>query len=645
MPVITRTEEQDFAFGALSDLSPAPIERQRARTSALSDALENTLPALLDTAVSRRLADAATDERFTRDQANERAKEIGLTELGGIGDDGISPRGLEILLDRQRRKAQREVLMGIGEIGGFTRLGLGVVGSIPDPVNLIPFSVGARATTLAGAAGKGIAAGAIGSAAVEPAFYALSRYSGDQYSLLDSAANIAFGATLGAGFGAGGYGMAQVGSARERRKVGPVVAQQVADGRPVDVSEAMPDGTPDVEVTAFTNGDTQVTEIGPDAEVSRPVNRPVFDAVDALLVDLGLEQEPLDVNGVFGRAGEPVERRTGSLIDTPDGVVPDDLRQRYADSQAVTVGDSVLVDFDENLQVFRGGRVIADVDPVSSSQEAEFTFEVSIREINLRDSDMQHIREALGDLFPGRPIAVMPRLGMLFNRDGSAGTTRRLGDVSALIHDQSELGGIVDLTIPGVERPVRVSYGLGLKYFNGGEIRGVPEGEHTVANISSITYVGSGFERIFYSSAGPRAVLKIQRAMQELLRDHNAVAIAGHRIGGARIAGSGRPGNAMVAIPRHRRGPAAVDPQVNEVLTAIETQPVVAEAFPDTLAERNALDEQVQEDLLSLEDDVRAEVEAEFAEIDNAFTDADTFDNSIRAAARCALNTGVDDVL
>lgn len=214
MPVLTRfvDDEDTNPFGSINELTPSPRERQLARTSALSDALENTSPALLDIAVRRAFFDLTEPTLMTPQRAQEVAAERGVPNIRGIGENGISARGLELLIDRQVRKQQREQLIALGEIGGLERLGLGVVSSAPDPINLLPFGAGARSATLGGAVVRGAAAGAAVTAAAEPAYFALSRFAGDDYTLMDSLVNVGAGGVLGAGFG--GFGKIIAGADR-----------------------------------------------------------------------------------------------------------------------------------------------------------------------------------------------------------------------------------------------------------------------------------------------------------------------------------------------------------------------------------------------------------------------------------------------
>lgn len=312
MPVITRPEEEAEVFGLLNELSPAPEEKARARQSILSDSLEQTIPSLAQTAIERTLEDLRDPRRLTREQALSEAEVRGL-KIAGVGEDGISVGGLNVILLRAHRQNERQKQIEIGDLGGVEQLGLSFLGQLPDPINLLPFGAGAKSKTLAGALAKGAAVGAGATAVVEPAYFALSRQAGIDYTLADSAANIAFGAALGGTFGGAGYAYSQVASARERRAVLPLAARQAANDEAIDVSAALPEGVPAVEIRAREGG-SEFIEIGPDATPAAD------EPIASFFESLGGAQEKDPTTRLFeppsAEVPAPRPRRGPSAIDS-----------------------------------------------------------------------------------------------------------------------------------------------------------------------------------------------------------------------------------------------------------------------------------------------------------------------------------------
>jgi hypothetical protein len=229
MPIVTSRETVDQVYGSLLETSPSPDEQAAGRLAAIGEALDNLSSTVGAVSAYRLYLDDQDPRRLSREAAQKFAADNGVQELRGIGDDGISPSALKLLVARQQRKQERARRIENAELGGLETLALGLVGSAPDPINLVGLGWAGRSKTLLGAAAKGAAIGTATTAAAEPLFYGLSRFAGDDYTLQDSMLNVATGGALGTGFHGAGH---VIGGIRERRANVAKIAQDLADDLP-----------------------------------------------------------------------------------------------------------------------------------------------------------------------------------------------------------------------------------------------------------------------------------------------------------------------------------------------------------------------------------------------------------------------------
>lgn len=116
-----------------------------------------------------------------------------------------------IMKENYDQRRYRESLIAAGdEIYGpgmkAASFGASLLGSLPDPVNLIPFTGGMKAASLGGSALKGMIEGAVGTAVVDALVLPDLISKGEDLGFADALLDIAFGAALGAGLGGiGGY--------------------------------------------------------------------------------------------------------------------------------------------------------------------------------------------------------------------------------------------------------------------------------------------------------------------------------------------------------------------------------------------------------------------------------------------------------
>jgi len=192
-----------------------------------------------------------TRRTVSSEDAKAKAEEAGVTV--DFGGDRYTPEAVDIMIDRAKRRTVRDVVVNAYDPSWGTQLGVSLVTSLADPLNIgaafIPFVGEARyAAILEGAAsfagrtgiraGLGAAEGLAGAALVEPLIAGAALQEGRDYTLADSLYNLAFGTAFGSGLHAAG------GAIKEKlfqRRVNSEPVQTPADiveRLPVEVNEA-----------------------------------------------------------------------------------------------------------------------------------------------------------------------------------------------------------------------------------------------------------------------------------------------------------------------------------------------------------------------------------------------------------------------
>jgi len=135
-----------------------------------------------------------------------------------VGDDGIKEGLAKLLAERKDKRDSFNLTLNASRGGfglGAAQFGVGLVGSLIDPLNIasafIPTLGAARAATLAAKFGKnggrfmtGVMDGMVGAALLEPLVIGAAAAEQDQdYNLMDSFLNVAFGGALGGGLHVG----------------------------------------------------------------------------------------------------------------------------------------------------------------------------------------------------------------------------------------------------------------------------------------------------------------------------------------------------------------------------------------------------------------------------------------------------------
>lgn len=185
-----------------------------ALTASFQEALsDNVGTKILEWNDKRNLRQNAIDQGkkfIPKDEAQSIAQKQGVN-VNNL-PDSIDEDSLNFLIERQYKKKVRNEVMASAD-SGFANITGGLAGSLIDPLNIatafIPVvgqakmaAIAARATLgarLAGRAAVGAIEGAVGATLLEPASYLLSQELGDDYTVANSFANIAFGTALGVG--------------------------------------------------------------------------------------------------------------------------------------------------------------------------------------------------------------------------------------------------------------------------------------------------------------------------------------------------------------------------------------------------------------------------------------------------------------
>lgn len=211
--------------------------------------------------------DYRTGKRLNADVARQRLKDRGLDQDIKVSDAGITEAALNTLMSRKEVEKRRQEVFASAEGGfiqGAAKLGVGLVTSLVDPINVasafIPVVGEARYANLLGRAGGfigragvragvGAAEGVVGAALVEPLIAGMRRYEQADYDMADSLLNVGFGGIFGAGLhsvgGAVSDGVRHVRSGADDAAVVTNLREEIARGMDArDVARATQEWTP-----------------------------------------------------------------------------------------------------------------------------------------------------------------------------------------------------------------------------------------------------------------------------------------------------------------------------------------------------------------------------------------------------------------
>lgn len=237
----------------------------------------------------------------TAANATAMAKDAGVKV--DFGDASYTPEAVDIMIDRAKRRRVRDSVIASYKPSLGTQLGVSVLTSLADPLNIgaafIPFAGQTRyAALLAGAsgflsrtgvrAGIGAVEGFGGAALVEPLIVNAATQEGRDYSLADSLQNLMFGAAFGGGLHVAGGAIAE--------KVFKRTYSNAPVETPADIIDRLP---PEMKEAGMRAAISDLVE-------GRPVQ--ASEVIDAYA---------RDNNGAIGRAINYAEslRRDGPPID------------------------------------------------------------------------------------------------------------------------------------------------------------------------------------------------------------------------------------------------------------------------------------------------------------------------------------------
>lgn len=276
MPLYLGTDDAGTSSFSLQDFEPSWATKMNAAVR--ESWLESYGPAVTDFARSR-MGDN-TAPKLSAIEAADAIKQSGLKFPKKIGDGQYTRTQLDVLLDRQRElTAVKDVRERTPWDASSALRGVGMFGAgIMDPINLatafVPWTKslsvlnGARAGLMAESfatrtASRALIGGAdagISTALLEPAYSFVRTQIGDDYSALDSLANIAFGTAFGGGLHTIGGAVGDVFRSR-------AVGQPMVTPDPMREVQAPPAGM-------MTGGETRI-RIG---ETYEPARWSVVDA-------------------------------------------------------------------------------------------------------------------------------------------------------------------------------------------------------------------------------------------------------------------------------------------------------------------------------------------------------------------------------
>jgi hypothetical protein len=254
----------------------------------------------------------------------------------------MTPTRARILKESlDRRDAEDAVLERESQTLGRQALylGAGFVAALPDPINLLPVGVGAKAATLGGAVLRGAAAGTAGSLAADAVILPWARAYGEQVGAKELMMDAVFGAVLGAGFGAAGHSLARW---LERRREGRAATDLHTPEGDAEAPRTPEGDAPDA-YGEYLLGMLEATRGEPaDGHALGAVRNELLgqdrvragQLIDAVLRDIG-EERPLDVDGHARRMGMdgppyipdglPVVKTAGLIADGKRPLWPRDM--------------------------------------------------------------------------------------------------------------------------------------------------------------------------------------------------------------------------------------------------------------------------------------------------------------------------------
>lgn len=263
-----------IAGGAWDDMPTRSAQRLLELQEAQSDTPEEFAPLRSVMGMDARGTDALS-QVIEPEEAKQRIKDSGFKIE--YGNEPIREQALDLMIERARKRAERESVIDRARLGGFSRFSLEAGTSLAvglfDPLNVASMFIPIAPTRYAAAleraasaggragvrAGFGALEGVVGTAALEPLTYFANTQEGQDYTMANALSALAIGGILGGGLHVAGGAIADRLSFRRaydmpgrtpeqvadllppesRMDLMRVAAADLADGRPPRVEEAL----------------------------------------------------------------------------------------------------------------------------------------------------------------------------------------------------------------------------------------------------------------------------------------------------------------------------------------------------------------------------------------------------------------------
>lgn len=219
-------------------------------------------------------------------------------------EETMTPVRAGIYAEEFDKRRQRESIMERGGGGARSVLGFGagIIGSLPDPINFIPFGGAVRGGSTMARVGAAVFEGAAGTALANAVVMPNRAKYGKDYELADYISDVFFGAAVGGLFGYGGAKLHDAQVTKLRRQSDALTRQKIAEAAYKSIDDLNNDRPVDV-----SNILKEVEDLG--RGYDRVLADPVGEA-DEILATL----EPEDLEKILVERGPSMFNEDGNLV-------------------------------------------------------------------------------------------------------------------------------------------------------------------------------------------------------------------------------------------------------------------------------------------------------------------------------------------
>ncbi|WP_320174946.1 hypothetical protein [Maridesulfovibrio sp.] len=219
-------------------------------------------------------------------------------------EETMTPVRAGIYAEEYDKRKERTSIMERGGGGARSVLGFGagIVGSLPDPVNFIPFGGAVRGGSTMARVGAAVFEGAASTALADAVVMPNRAKMGKDVGLADYMSDVFFGAAVGGLFGFGGAKLHDMRVAKLRRQSDALTRQKVAEAADKAIDDLINDRPVDV-----SNILKEVEELG--RGYDRVLADPVGDPGEVLAT-----LEPEDLEKILVERGPSMFNEDGNLV-------------------------------------------------------------------------------------------------------------------------------------------------------------------------------------------------------------------------------------------------------------------------------------------------------------------------------------------